>query len=138
MVNSNVGIFFDAPSWHHKDYYAFLLFQRYWGSFKYDENGTHLNNVGKSYNALHTQLAALPDVSKSEAVYSAYSDCGIIGNYFYGNEMFTRQMNWLGLCTPPMMAQYTNLVEVYRGRNKLFNELLQMQSVSEVMQQIGP
>lgn len=26
MVNSNVGIFFDAPSWHHKDYYAFLLF----------------------------------------------------------------------------------------------------------------
>jgi processing peptidase subunit beta len=25
MVNSNVGVFYDAPSWKHKDFYAFLL-----------------------------------------------------------------------------------------------------------------
>lgn len=25
MVNTNVGIFYDAPSWHDKDYYGFLL-----------------------------------------------------------------------------------------------------------------
>jgi hypothetical protein len=26
MVNSNVGVFYDAPSWKHPDFYAFLLF----------------------------------------------------------------------------------------------------------------
>jgi len=26
MINSNVGIFFDAPSWHDKDFYGFLVF----------------------------------------------------------------------------------------------------------------
>ena len=25
MVNSNVGVFYDAPSWKHKDYYGFLM-----------------------------------------------------------------------------------------------------------------
>ncbi len=25
MVNSNVGVFYDAPSWSHEDYYGFLL-----------------------------------------------------------------------------------------------------------------
>lgn len=43
MVNSNVGIFFDAPSWHDQDYYGFLVFQRIMGSWRFDENGTHLN-----------------------------------------------------------------------------------------------
>lgn len=25
MVNSNVGVFYDAPSWKHEDFYGFLL-----------------------------------------------------------------------------------------------------------------
>jgi len=25
MINSNVGVFYDAPSWKHEDFYAFLL-----------------------------------------------------------------------------------------------------------------
>lgn len=33
MVNSNVGVFYDAPSWKDKDFYAFLLLQRIFGSF---------------------------------------------------------------------------------------------------------
>jgi hypothetical protein len=33
MINSNVGVFYDAPSWKHEDFYAFLLLQRMFGSF---------------------------------------------------------------------------------------------------------
>ena len=50
MVNSNVGIFFDAPSWHHEDYYGFLIFQRIFGSWRMSEHGGHLNDPTKQYN----------------------------------------------------------------------------------------
>jgi len=25
MINSSIGVFYDAPNWHHKDFYAFLI-----------------------------------------------------------------------------------------------------------------
>ena len=25
MINSSIGVFYDAPSWTHKDFYSFLL-----------------------------------------------------------------------------------------------------------------
>ena len=90
MVNSNVGIFYDAPSWHHPDYYGFLLLQRMFGSFRIDEHAEHLNDVRKQYNSMHALLGDLPDVTRQECIYSPYSDCGIFGNYFFGNEVFTR------------------------------------------------
>jgi processing peptidase subunit beta len=66
MVNSNVGVFYDAPGWKHKDYYGFLLLQRIFGSYSIDQNGEHLNDVAKQYNALHTMIGDLPDVTKHE------------------------------------------------------------------------
>lgn len=33
MINSSIGVFYDAPSWYHKDFYAFLLLQRIFGTF---------------------------------------------------------------------------------------------------------
>lgn len=138
MINTNTGIFFDAPSWHDKDYYAFLLFQRVFGSWKYDENGTNLNAPQKQYNQLHAGLGELPDVTKAECIYSPYSDCGIFGNYFFGNEVLTRAMNYLGLVTPSFYGYSVHEHEIYRAKNKVYNELLNIQSASDVMQQIGP
>lgn len=45
MINSNVGIFYDAPSVKDKDYYAFLLLKHLFGTFRIDENAGHLNDV---------------------------------------------------------------------------------------------
>jgi predicted Zn-dependent peptidase len=138
MINSNVGVFYDAPSWHDKDYYGFLLFQRIFGQFRLDENGTHLNEPNKQYSQMNAALGELVDVTRQDCVYSPYSDCGIFGNYFFGNECFTRQMTYLGLCMPTYYANFAHEVEIVRARAKLYNELLQIQSAQDVMQQIGP
>lgn len=33
MVNSSIGVFYDAPSWKHPDFYSFLLLQRMFGNY---------------------------------------------------------------------------------------------------------
>lgn len=124
MVNANVGIFYDAPSWHHEDYYGFLVFQRIFGSWRMNENGGHLNDPVKQYNQMQAALGELVDVTRHDCVYSPYSDCGIFGNYFFGNEVFTRQMAYCGLTMPTFYAINHHEVEVVRARAKLYNELL--------------
>ena len=137
-INSSIGVFYDAPNWYHKDFYAFMLLQRVFGNFSIDKNAEHLNDVKKQYNSMHTLLGDLPDVTRQECLYSPYSDCGIFGNWFYGNEVFTRQMNYCGVSAPTIYGHYMNDVEVIRARNTLYNELLDIQSASDIMQQIGP
>ena len=138
MINSSVGVFYDAPSWHHKDFYAFLLLQRVFGNFQIDKNAEHLNDVKKQYNSMHAMLGDLPDVTRQECLYSPYSDCGIFGNWFYGNEVFTRQMNYCGVALPTIYGHNKNDVEIVRARNALYMELMSLQSATDVMQQIGP
>lgn len=89
--------------------------------------------MAKQYNAMHTLLGDLVDVTRQECLYSPYSDCGIFGNWFFGNEVFTRQMNWCGTAVPTFYADYINEVEVVRARNVLWNELMSIQSASDAM-----
>jgi mitochondrial-processing peptidase subunit beta len=94
------------------------------GSFRIDKHAEHLNDVKKQYNSMHALLGDLPDVTMAESHYFAYSDSGLFGNYFFGNEVFTRQMNYCGVCLPTIYSHYLNDVEVVRGRNHLWNSLL--------------
>jgi hypothetical protein len=77
---------------------------------------------------MHSLLGDLPDVTMAESHYFAYSDCALFGNYFFGNEVFTRQMNYCGTCLPTIYSHYLNEVEVVRGRNHLWNSLLNTES----------
>lgn len=138
MVNSNVGVFYDAPNVKHPDYYSFLLLQNMFGSYRIDKNAEHLNDVKKQYNSMHALLGDLVDVTRAESLYYSYSDTAIFGNYFYGNEVFTRQMNYCGVCLPTIYSHYLNDVEVYRGRNALYNKLLRRESPSDISSEIGP
>ena len=137
MVNSNVGVFYDAPSVKDPDYYAFKLLQNMFGDYRIDKHAGHLNDVKKQYNSMHAMLGDLPDVTLAESLYYAYSDCGIFGNYFFGNEVFTRQMNYCGVCLPTIYAHFLNDVEVFRGRNRLYNKLLTQETPSEIAQEVG-
>jgi len=137
MINSNVGVFYDAPSVKDQDYYAFLLLKNMFGSYRVDQNAEHLNDVHKQYNSMHTLLGDLPDVTRADSMYFAYSDCGIFGNYFFGNEVFTRQMNYCGVCLPTIWSHYLNDVEVIRGRNSLYNTLLNNDLTCETSDEIG-
>lgn len=137
MVNANVGVFYDAPGRKDEDYYSFLLLKHMFGSFRIDQNAEHLNDVHKQYNSMHALLGNLPDVTRADSHYFAYSDAGLFGNYFFGNEIFVRQMNYCGTCLPTIYSHYLNDVEVIRGRNHLYNTLLTTETNESINRDIG-
>lgn len=137
MINTNVGVFYDAPGLKHPDYFGFELLKRIFGTYNIDKNSEHLNDCTKQYNAMHTLLGDLPDVTLHKAHYFAYSDCGLFGNYFFGNEVFTRMMTCCGFSVTTLYGNYINEVEIFRARNKLYNELLASDSVVGTLHTIG-
>jgi len=126
MYNSNIGVFYDAPSVKDKDYFSFLLLKNVFGSYRIDKHAEHLNDVKKQYNSMHALLGDLVDVTVADSEYYAYSDSGLFGNYFFGNEVFTRQMNYCGVCLPTIYSHFVNDVEIVRGRNALYNSLMKI------------
>jgi hypothetical protein len=58
--------------------------------------------------------------------------------YLYGNEVWTRFLTYQGIVVPALYGLYLNQVEVYRGRARLWQELLNIQSPTDVLQLIGP
>jgi processing peptidase subunit beta len=137
MVNSNVGVFYDAPGVNHPDYYGFQLLKRVFGEYNLQKNGEHLNDVLKQYNSLHALLGDLPDVTIHNSHYFAYSDSGLFGNYFFGNEIFTRQMTYCGMVMNTIYGHFMNDVEVFRARNKYYNELMSTTGVLDTVHDIG-
>lgn len=137
MINSNIGVFYDAPGAKDEDFYAFTLMKNMFGNYRIDQHAEHLNDVHKQYNSMHSLLGNLPDVTRADSHYFAYSDCGLFGNYFFGNEVFTRQMNYCGTCLPTVWAHYLNDVEVIRGRNAMYNQLLKAETPASVNHEIG-
>ena len=47
MVNSNVGVFYDAPSATHPDFYSFQLMKAMMGNYRIDKHTEHINDVRK-------------------------------------------------------------------------------------------
>ena len=137
LENSCIGVFYDAPSWMHEDYWAFLLLERIFGSYSVDQHADQLNDPRKQYNTFHAFLAQYPDVIKQQAIYNPYVDCGIFGNYFLANEAHTKQMNYAGLRFPTKFADYIDASEIARARNKLFHDLSTIETTAEAMQSIG-
>lgn len=96
-----------------------------------------MNDAHKQYNSMHSLLGNLVDVTRADAHYFAYSDGGLFGNYFFGNEVFTRQMNYCGTCLPTIWSHYLNDVEVIRGRNSMYNNLLRNETPAGLNHEIG-
>jgi hypothetical protein len=94
------------------------------GNYNIQKHGMNLNHADKQYNAMHSLLADLVDVTQAECLFSPYSDCGIFGTWLYGNEVFTRSMNYAGVTVPTTYGEYVNEVEVVRARNALWTELM--------------
>ena len=137
MYNANVGVFYDAPSVNHEDYYSFQLLRHMIGDYDIQKNAEHLNDCQKQYNATQGVLAELPDVTKQQCKYFAYSDCGIWGSYLFGNEIFVRQMNWVGTAAPTFYSDYVTEVEVVRARNAYWNDLMKEKNNCEMNTEIG-
>lgn len=107
LYNSSVGVFYDAPHWSHEDYYSFMLLERIIGSYQMNVNGqANLNDVTKQYSMLEGWLGNFPDVTRAQAIYSPYKDCGLFGTFVYGNEVFTRMMAYTGVFIPASYGTY--------------------------------
>ena len=50
--------------------------------------------------------ANFPDVTRGQAIYSPYRDCGLFGTFLYGNEVFSRMMAYTGVFIPASYGQY--------------------------------
>merc|ERR1711935_15183 len=120
-----------------EDFYSFSLLKNMFGQYRIDKNAEHLNDVTKQYNSMHAMLGMLPHVTRADCEYFAYSDAGIFGNYFFGNEIFTRQMNYCGVHLPSVFAHYLNDVEVIRGRAAYYNNLLTNETSEGLNKEIG-
>lgn len=137
MYNANVGVFYDAPTPSHEDYYSFQLLKHMIGDYDIQKNAEHLNDTQKQYNATQAVLGELVDVTRQTCQYYAYSDCAIWGSYLFGNEVFVRQMNWVGMAAPTFYSDYVNEVEVVRARNAYWNELMAQKSPIAINKEIG-
>ena len=107
------------------------------GDYTIDKNAEHLNDVGKQYNSTHALVGDLVDVTRQSCHYFAYSDCGLFGNYLFGNEVFVRQMNWVGLASPVHWGEYLTEVEIVRGRNNYWNNLMKEMNTGATNEEIG-
>jgi hypothetical protein len=69
------------------------------------------------FHVIFVELSIAIEIERHDCIFSPYSDCGIFGHYFLGNEQFAREMNYCGLCLPMVYAEHINEVEVYRASN---------------------
>lgn len=138
MANVNVGVFFEAPSWTHEDFYAFQVFQRALGEYEQSKHtGQHLNHPSRQYNKLHAFIGGLPDITLHKCLYTPYSDTGLFGSYFHGNEVHTYQMLYSSQIFASEFAINMNQVEVFRAKNKLYNDLLQQETGADIANALG-
>lgn len=138
MVESNVGVFYKAADWKHKDYYPFLLLQRIFGPFVVESNIEHLGKIASNYENVLKLIENVPQLSKHECIYSPYSDTAIFGHYLWGDELQSREMNYFAIALGALYSDHINEFEVFRARNKLYHELFQIQTVTDILQSIGP
>lgn len=138
MANINIGVVFQAPSWTHEDHYAFRLFNEMIGEYSQAKHtGQHLNSSDRQYNTLHKLLGSLPDITVQKSFYQPYSDTGLFGSYLHGNEVHSWQMLYVSQLVASDWANYLNVVEVFRAKNKLYNELLQQETGVDVSTSIA-
>jgi len=133
MLNTCFSVAFEAPSWNDPDFFAMTFFKRIIGDYRCDKfTGIHLNSAHLQYNSFHTWLGNFPDMILHQPFYIPYSDTGLFGNFIYGNEMYTQEMSIKTQNQMSTYAQYINQAEVFRARNKYFNDLLELNCPVEV------
>ena len=82
-------------------------------------------------NLTHEFMRAIPELDRYDSIFSPYSDCGIFGHYFFGSSRFAQHMAYIGANIGEIMSEYLTDLEVTRAKNKMYNELLSIQSASD-------
>lgn len=125
LPNTSFGSAFIAPNWTDPDHFTFHFFKRIIGEYRIDKhNAANLNTPKLQYNSFHTEIGNLADVILHKSFYFAYSDTGLFINFLFGNEVFNRHMSMVAQNHLSWYAQFITQAEVFRARNKYWNDLL--------------
>lgn len=131
MANLNVAISYKAPAYGSSDDVFYRYFQKLVGNYDAHENGTsHLNSSDRQYNLAHTWLGETPGINMFRSEYMAYSDTGLYTSYVHGHEIWGTIMIYLGQFLNCEYTKTLNQADVYRGRARFFNDLLEESRVS--------
>eukprot|EP00331_Platyophrya_macrostoma_P018285 CAMPEP_0176471272 /NCGR_PEP_ID=MMETSP0127-20121128/41036_1 /TAXON_ID=938130 /ORGANISM="Platyophrya macrostoma, Strain WH" /LENGTH=317 /DNA_ID=CAMNT_0017865893 /DNA_START=255 /DNA_END=1208 /DNA_ORIENTATION=+ len=138
LPNINLGICYEGPGWFNPDYYPFLVLQRIMGEYNKDTySGVHLDSPQKQFNTLNQYLRQFEELDLQKTVYTPYSDTGLFGSYFHGSPKLVPQLMALLPMVLCEYSEYLNEFEVYRAKNRLYNELLQHETGNDIVQSIG-
>jgi len=125
MVNANFGVFFNAPSWKDNEFFAMHFLETLMGEYRADKyTGAHLNHPSRQYSLMHDHLGTHPDITLHKTFYFPYQDTALFGSYLFGNEVFCQQMMFLSQFILTEYSQFIDEHEMFRTRNKMFNDLL--------------
>lgn len=130
---AHLGVFYEAPSWKHEDYWAFLLLQRI---MEHDpSNPIKTSHPYKHYNYLNRWFGEMNDINKQECLYIPYRDTGLFGHYATGE--------YINSLIKPTVQKNIDFIEelseeeIQRAKNKVYNELLQIETGSDMIQTLG-
>jgi len=88
----------------------------------------------RQYNTIHTLLGQLPDVTIHKCIYAPYSDTGLFGSYFHGNEVHAFQMLYMSQLVASDYALYVSLR--YMVIKSLVEPRWSRQSQEQIIQRI--
>lgn len=126
------GIFYNAPGWDDPDYFAFLLLQRIMGDFD-PKRDAIINHPGLQYNHLHSALGEMEDIARHEAMYIPYSDCGLFGHFTSTLDVSAFIPPVACLKATTQATKWISEAEMYRAKNKLYDDLLKIETGEEIM-----
>lgn len=87
-----------------------------------------INHPQLQYNHLHNYLGEMEDICAHDTPYYTYSDCGIIGGYTSTLDVSAFLTPIAILKTFRKLTSWVSDSELYRGRNKEYNALLNTES----------
>lgn len=131
-----MGIFYPAPSWQHEDYWAFLLLQRLMGDYDPSKKDS-FNHPHLQYNYLHKYLGGLEDLTLYESLYIPYKDCGLFGHYVSSSDPDGSSVLSTIMTATKRLSSSLTPHEVFKAKNRLYNELLQIENGSDLIQTLG-
>lgn len=133
---SHFAMFMPAPSWNDPDYWAFLLLQRIIGDYS-SSKAMRIDDPELKHNKLHKDLDNVTGIKKHECLYIPYKDVGVIGHYLSCiHETAPEACSALY----KIFDHFTHDLddsEVICGKNRIFNELLNIELGSDIAQTIG-
>ena len=131
-----IGVFYPAPGWYDKDYYVLLLIERILGQY------TNIDStVTGGYNQsrlVEIPLTEYPNILKYKTFFNPYKDCGLFGIMCLSHESILNGTQILSRFFPYQYSNYISDMEIERAKNKVYMELLSIQSPTEIMNLIGP